>query len=31
MGAPWTESPIIEALFLGRVDFYDRTLGESVA
>ena len=25
MGAPWTESPIIEALFLGRIDFYDRT------
>ncbi|MEW5943074.1 MAG: hypothetical protein AB1710_04365 [Pseudomonadota bacterium] len=31
-GAPWTESPIIEALYLGRIDFYDRTLpSEGVA
>ncbi|MEZ0208688.1 MAG: hypothetical protein ACAH17_00725 [Candidatus Paceibacterota bacterium] len=26
MGKPWTQSPIIEALFLGRIDFYDRSL-----
>ncbi|WP_297810233.1 hypothetical protein [uncultured Methylophaga sp.] len=26
MGQPWSESPISEILFLGRVDFYDRTL-----
>lgn len=26
MGAPWTESPILEILYLGRIDFYDRTL-----
>lgn len=26
MGTPWTESPIIEVLYLGRIDFYDRTL-----
>lgn len=26
MGKPWTESPIIETLYLGRIDFYDRTL-----
>lgn len=32
MGAPWTESAIIEVLYLGRIDFYDRTLpGESIA
>lgn len=26
MGASWTQSPIIEVLYLGRIDFYDRTL-----
>ncbi len=26
MGAPWTESPIIEVLYLGRINFYVRTL-----
>ncbi len=26
LGASWTESPIIEVLFLGRIDFYNRTL-----
>lgn len=32
LGAPWTESPIIEVLYLGRINFYDRTLpSESVA
>lgn len=25
-GAPWTEEAIIEVLFLGRVDFYDKVL-----
>lgn len=32
MGAPWSESPIVEVLYLGRIDFYGRTLpNESVA
>jgi len=26
MGQPWSQSPIIEVLFLGRIEFYDRTL-----
>jgi hypothetical protein len=26
MGKPWGESPIIEALYLGSIDFYDREL-----
>lgn len=26
MGQPWTESPIMEVLYLGRIEFYDRTL-----
>lgn len=26
MGEPWTESPIIEVLYLGRIGFYDRAL-----
>lgn len=26
MGHPWTDEPIMEALFLGRIEFYDRTL-----
>ena len=26
MGEPWTQEPIIEVLFLGRVNFYDRSL-----
>lgn len=26
MGKPWSQSPIIEVLYLGRIDFYDRTL-----
>ncbi|MCZ8253683.1 MAG: hypothetical protein O9318_14535 [Hylemonella sp.] len=26
MGTPWTESPIIEILYLGRIDFYERKL-----
>ncbi len=26
VGKPWTESPIIETLFLGRIEFYDRNL-----
>ena len=25
-GKPWTESPVMEILFLGRVDFYDKSL-----
>ncbi|CAG0946910.1 hypothetical protein ANRL1_03427 [Anaerolineae bacterium] len=25
-GKPWTQSPIIEVLYLGRIDFYDRSL-----
>lgn len=25
-GQKWTEEPIIEALFIGRVEFYDRNL-----
>lgn len=25
-GEPWTEDPIIETLFLGRIDFYDKNL-----
>lgn len=28
MGLPWTQTPIAEVLFLGRIDFYDRTLQE---
>ena len=31
MVKPWTQSPIIEVLYLGRVEFYDRTLPSSVA
>lgn len=27
MGKPWTKSPILEILFLGRIDFYDKKLG----
>jgi hypothetical protein len=27
-GKPWTQSPITEALYLGRIDFYDRSLPE---
>lgn len=30
-GLPWTQPPIMEALYLGRVDFYDRTLPETDA
>lgn len=26
LGKPWTQSPIIEVLYLGRIDFYDRAL-----
>lgn len=26
MGKPWTQDPIWEALFMGRVEFYDRDL-----
>jgi hypothetical protein len=26
LGKPWTQAPIREALFIGRVEFYDRTL-----
>jgi hypothetical protein len=26
MGKSWTQSPIIEVLYLGRIDFYDRSL-----
>lgn len=26
MGQPWTQKPIIEVLFLGRIEFYNRTL-----
>ena len=26
MGNPWTQSAIVEVLYLGRIDFYDRTL-----
>lgn len=26
MGKPWTQSKILEVLFLGRIDFYDRNL-----
>lgn len=26
MGKPWTEEPILEVLFLGRVDFHDKSL-----
>lgn len=26
MGQPWTEEPILEVLFLGRVDFHDKSL-----
>jgi hypothetical protein len=29
MGKPWTDEPIMEALFLGRVDFYDRTVANT--
>lgn len=28
-GKPWTQSPIIEVLYLGRIDFYDRSLPQS--
>jgi hypothetical protein len=28
-GKPWTVSPITEILYLGRIDFYDRTLPEA--
>ncbi len=27
-GKPWAQSPIIEVLYLGRIDFYDRSLPE---
>jgi hypothetical protein len=26
MGRPWTQSPIMETLYIGRVEFYDRNL-----
>ncbi len=26
MGKPWTQSPIIEILFLGRIEFYDKNI-----
>ena len=26
MGKPWSKFPIVEVLYLGRIDFYDRSL-----
>jgi hypothetical protein len=27
LGHPWSEPPIIEVLYLGKIEFYDRDLG----